>query len=118
MPKFRKKPVVIEAVQYSRLEHGENPYAIEGGVPSWLSEAYDAETVYPEFCPGPGSDPTVTGWWTLKIKTLEGEMTVHPGSWIIRGFRGELYPHDPYIFADVYEPVDQADVGNDWEPHD
>jgi hypothetical protein len=83
MAKFRKKPVVIEAMQY----RGDN--AAE--VLAWAN----AECV--------AYQPTSS---TLTVKTLEGEMTVYPLSWLIRGVQGELYPCKPDIFAATYEPAE------------
>ncbi len=37
------------------------------------------------------------------IKTLEGEMTVSPGDWVITGVKGEKYPCKPDIFEATYE---------------
>lgn len=81
MPKFRKKPVVIEAVQWFKpgdhpavvMKAGHNRYADEG-VP-----------------------------W---VETLEGGHIVTPGDWIITGVKGEHYPCKPDIFAATYEPVE------------
>jgi hypothetical protein len=42
---------------------------------------------------------------TLRIKTLEGVMSVRIGDWIIKGVNGELYPCKPDIFEKSYEPV-------------
>lgn len=81
MPKFRKKPVVIEAEQFrpgdiqQACRLGISSYAIPGG--------------------GVGSS----------IVTLEGTMDVSPGDWIITGIKGERYPCKPDIFAATYEPV-------------
>lgn len=80
--KFRKKPVVIEAVQWT----GDN----------WTEIATFHR----------GDDFTITGT-TLNIRTLEGVMTAQPGDWIIRGVRDELYPCKPDIFAATYEPHEQ-----------
>ena len=82
MPKFRTKPVVIEAVQFN----GHN----------------DAECL--AFCPT-AVDPVTRGP-LLIIPTLEGDMQVSKGDWIIRGVKGEFYPCKPDIFAATYEPVD------------
>ena len=44
--------------------------------------------------------------WTegkLKIETLEGDMFVSPGDWVIRGVKGEFYPCKPDIFEATYE---------------
>lgn len=77
--KYRKKPVVIEAVQW--FKHGD--HAQVEHIP------YD-------------SDDRGHGW----IKTLEGGHIVSPGDWIIRGVRGEFYPCKPDIFDATYEPAE------------
>jgi hypothetical protein len=78
---YRKKPVVIEAVKFD----GEN-----------------GEEVL-EFC---GND---NARWTsntsLYIYTLEGDMHVSPGDYIIKGVKGEFYPCKPDIFDATYEEV-------------
>lgn len=86
MPKFRKKPVVIEAVQF------------------WESnEVIDALSDL-------GLDPIRISYETpsnpvLKIDTMEGEMIAQLGDWIIKGVNGEFYPCKPDIFEKTYEPV-------------
>lgn len=87
MPQFRKKPVVIEAVEWSGT--GFNRHA-----EPWLSflNASDAGRIYSA---GPN----------LCIETLEGKMIASPGDWIIRGVKGEFYPCRADIFAASYEPV-------------
>lgn len=86
MPKFRKKPVVIEAVQFRGGEHSYEMDQLVGG-PSSSNIRYLEDG-------------------TMLIKTLEGEMTAQPGDWIIRGVKGELYPCKPDIFAATYEAVE------------
>ena len=44
----------------------------------------------------------------LFISTLEGEMTVSIGDWIIKGIKGEIYPCKPDIFEATYEPVKEG----------
>ena len=39
------------------------------------------------------------------IRTLEGDMVVMPGDYIIRGVKGELYPCKPDVFEATYESV-------------
>lgn len=93
MPTFRKKPVVIEAVQWSP-----NMAVLE--CPPWLHILMGAGCK-------PGEAPAVMGDdGCLHIKTLEGVMVANPGDWIIRGVKGELYPCKPDIFAATYEPVE------------
>lgn len=85
MPKFRKKPVVIDAEQF----HPEcMPYP--AGV---LYDMFD----YPDGCQRPGA---------FRIETLEGTHIVSPGDWVITGVRGERYPCKPGIFAATYEAVE------------
>lgn len=84
MPKFRKKPVIIEAIQFT----GENFDEIKSFCP-------EAEQFYsPNFCPV-----------TIGIKTLEGEMKAGEGDYIIKGVHNEFYPCKPDIFEKTYEPV-------------
>lgn len=82
MPKFRKKPVIIEAIQFDGFNH-------------------DAVA---DFC-APDLIK-VGGNCTLVIPTLEGAMTAGTHDWIIRGVKNEIYPCKPDIFAATYEPVD------------
>lgn len=90
MPHFRKKPVVIEAWQFTIPRP-----AI---MPPWLAEAIDAGTVWGQG----GEAPFYT------IRTLEGDHRADAGDWIIRGIKGELYPCKPDIFAATYEPAEAA----------
>lgn len=73
--KFRKKPVVIDAVRWFKL--GDHPVVHAHESAHGLGE----------------------------IDTLEGPMTVTPGDWIITGVNGEHYPCKPDIFEKTYEPV-------------
>lgn len=82
MPKFRKKPVVIEAVRWT----GENLSEV---VKFMGAGQYQQDFVSND----------------LVIPTLEGEMKASPGDWIIRGVKGELYPCKPDIFEMTYEPA-------------
>lgn len=92
MPKFRKKPVEIEAVRFTN-----EPREIEGEEPTWYRAARTID---------PGEPGAIT-WKNgrLEIGTLEGLMTAQPGDWIIRGVAGEIYPCKPDIFAESYEAV-------------
>ena len=83
MQKYRKKPVVIEAVQIT-------------------DETFDAPHPNPLHVRGVVYDPIAK---TVTINTLEGVMTGRIGDWIIRGVNGELYPCKPDVFAKTYEAV-------------
>lgn len=90
MPKFRKRPVEVEAVTVVELLR-----AATGdwqALPAWIREAYEAVTVL--FLAD-----------AVEIRTLEGTMRGEFEDWIIRGVQGELYPCKPKIFAATYEPV-------------
>lgn len=95
--KFRKKPVVIEAFNYDGdLISSDGSFY----VPLWAEEAYrKGEFVYRECGESPAE---------LFIQTLEGEMHVAVGDWIIKGIKGEIYPCKPDIFEATYEPVDST----------
>lgn len=97
MPKFRKKPVEIEAIQWLGLPGGtssvvENSYHM-GVVEEWLLERM----------PDDRSAKFVGD--TIEIETLEGTMTASPMDWIICGVQGELYPCKPDIFYETYDQV-------------
>lgn len=91
MPKFRKKPVVVEAMQLPPLRHDADP--------EWVDELHKLLD---------GNDWESGRDGTLTITTLEGDMTAQPGDWIIRGVKGECYPCKPDIFAATYEAVVDA----------
>ena len=85
MNKYRKKPVVIEAFQWTGLPQT---------YPNWI----DAATLVQDD----------SGRVCMELKTLEGVMLARPGDWIIRGVKGEVYPCKPDIFEATYEPVKEA----------
>jgi len=85
--KFRKKPVVIEAFQFTD-ESKDAAYR-------WASS--HQMNIDPSFDDHEGP--------ILSIPTLEGEMICRIGDWIIRGVNGEFYPCKPDIFEKTYEPV-------------
>lgn len=103
MAKFRKKPVVIEAVRFDGVESVDDAPAamFEGSFcppQEWLQDAlgmHEAQ-IGAVFADGD----------SLTIRTLEGRMIATPGDWIIRGVKGELYPCKPDIFAATYEPAE------------
>jgi hypothetical protein len=88
--KFRKKPVVIEALHYTT------------NVPevlTWLGPA---------------------GHWTpngvlIAINTDSGVMMAAPGDWILKGTKGEFYPCKPDIFAEIYTPEEEPDEPPAWK---
>ena len=91
MGHFRKKPIVIEAVQLDGTLEAHNA-AVE-----FMGGAGGAHNGHL-----PNTDPNKS--W-LYINTLEGQMTAMTGDWIIKGVKGEFYPCKPDIFAATYESV-------------
>jgi len=92
MPKFRKKPVVIDAEQFSASR---TPWP--KGVYAWWLDHGDNERQSFD------SAPLVRH--QMRIDTLEGFHIVSEGDWIITGVKGERYPCKPDIFAMTYEAV-------------
>ena len=86
--KFRKRPVVIEAIQVSQRM----PW------PEWFHDAVSANRVITH-----GLGKWGEGEPYVEIVTLEGTMRGDIGDWIIKGVKGELYPCKPDIFAATYE---------------
>lgn len=80
MGKYRKKPVVIDAVQFD----GDNFKECK----DFIGDNFDNTLNYPN------------------ISTLEGVMRVSVGDFIIRGVSGEFYPCKPDIFNKTYEEAE------------
>jgi hypothetical protein len=90
--KFRKKPVVIEAVQIRK--------GMLISAPDWLFKAVNQSILDLH---NVASISDGVPW--AEIQTLEGQMFGREGDWIIRGVKGELYPCKPDIFEATYEAV-------------
>ena len=90
--KYRKKPVVIEAMQVTKEAMH------EALLEEWSEGAVQVGrlTTFP-------NSTEVTGY--VNIETLEGTMRGELGDWIIRGVQGEFYPIKPDIFEATYERV-------------
>lgn len=88
MEKFRKKPVVIEAVLWNQ-----NFDEIIAFCPEIIDMGCDC-------------NPDGQVSWPLQISTPEGDMVANLGDWIIKGVNGEFYPCKPDIFEKTYEPAE------------
>ncbi len=82
---YRKKPVVIETIQFTE-ETKDRVFSWIRGENGHVSADRDED-----------GNPTLIIW------TLEGKMTASLGDWIIRGIKGEFYPCKPDIFDATYE---------------
>lgn len=79
--KYRRKPIIIEAVQFNGTNHHQ--------LADWSSEAVqltDKDTI-------------------MLIKTLEGDMIATVGDYIVKGIKGEFYAVKPDIFFELHEEV-------------
>ncbi len=89
MSKYRERPVVIDAVQWT----GSNVDEVIG---TFFVEASFRRKDF-------NRDNGVIVGGSIIVETLEGEMRADPGDWIIKGVKGEFYPCKPDIFASTYE---------------
>lgn len=87
--RYRKKPVVIEAMQLV------DDLANHARVAQWI-RSHGAKAGVPMFEP------------CIYIDTLEGEMRADIGDYVIRGVAGEFYPCKPDIFEATYEAEETA----------
>jgi hypothetical protein len=95
--KFRKKPVVIDAVQFrSQWKQGAVLF------PQWAVQAIANGAIDLDYSPG-----------SALIKTPEGTMTASDCDWIILGVMGEIYPCKPDIFAATYEAAEQPVISTE-----
>ncbi|MGI9250208.1 MAG: hypothetical protein ACR2PR_03295 [Pseudohongiellaceae bacterium] len=83
--KYRKKPVVVEAIEYDG-QNVEEIRAFIGLVEVTLKTSNEG--------------------FQFMIPTLEGDMAASPGDMIIKGVQCEFYPCKPDIFARTYEPAE------------
>ena len=95
MGKFRKKPVVIEAITFDELiEHGKQNTENKEGMP-WSFD-YKGQSITHE------NDECYL------IPTLEGTMEMTPNDMLITGVKGEIYPCKKDIFEATYEKVEET----------
>ena len=94
MSKYRKNPVVIEAVQFTQEASDQHWFHIDDDRIFGLTTRHNI----PVLMDGEGTK-------SLKIKTLEGTLTANIGDWIIVGVNGELYPCKNDIFNKTYKPA-------------
>lgn len=82
--KYRKKPVVIEAIRFN----GENRELIANWLGAEISSGRIRDCIFEDL---------------IQIETLEGVMTANVGDWIVKGVKGEFYPVKDDIFRETYD---------------
>ena len=87
MTQYRKKPVIIEAIQFNRNNWNE--------ILEFTNNTAHTITI----------EKRMDGKCTCIIPTLEGEHIANEGDYIIKGVKGEYYPCKQDIFEMTYEPV-------------
>lgn len=87
--KYRKKPVEVEVIKFDRSK--------------WSDEInqHKSSATYPMVL------LSIIGGFSPVIETLEGDMKVSDGDYIIKGVQGEFYPCKPDIFHETYEIVEE-----------
>lgn len=85
--RYKKKPVEVEAIKFDGTNHREI-----------------LKFIYPDM-----SETGLAGAERMKlpivIETLEGDMNVSVGDYVIRGVQDELYPCKPEIFEQTYQTI-------------
>jgi hypothetical protein len=89
MPKYRKKPVVIEAEQVDRDKLRRLSPEFYGAICHTTCDK--AQLKYDNGRPIP------------HVHTLEGALQISDGDWLIKGVQGEFYPCKPDIFEQTYD---------------
>lgn len=88
MAKYRKKPIIVEAIQFTRQN----------------------QTKCKQFTQGKLRDikipRCVNGVMTGIVDTLEGQYRATENDYIIKGIKGEFYPCKPDIFHKTYEKIE------------
>jgi hypothetical protein len=97
--KFRKKPVVIDAMQFTTNNEDASPTM--DAIVNWVNKGKGIKDL-----------PAWHNGTDIFIETMEGVMTATVGDWIIKGIKGEFYPCKPDIFEATYEMVEQ------WPPEE
>ena len=97
MNKYRKKPIVIEAIQ---LQNNYNSIkkCVEFMGQSVNEDLTIERNKFEDYC-------FIVNEKGMKIPTLEGEMTASINDYIIKGIKGEFYPCKPDIFEQTYEKI-------------
>jgi hypothetical protein len=94
---YRKKPVVVDAVQWDGTAEMAERILV------WIRDEH-GEADFLDV-------PNLT--YSISITTLEGEMCVLPNDWVIQGVKGEFYPCKPDIFKATYEEASE-EVYAEW----
>ena len=109
--KYRKKPIIIEALQldwstWQEMCDFAGVGNLEDGKPEGCYVGTDGKALPPN---------RVSEVMGLSIPTLEGVMVAKEKDYIIRGIKGELYPCKPDIFEETYEAIEEPNTEKEAE---
>ena len=96
--KYRKKPVVIEAMHFDGSEQKAR------AICDWANGFDLQDEPWVDYV-SQGDEP-----YDLLCHTLEGPLSVSKGDWVIRGIKGEFYPCKPDIFILTYDHIENSTV--------
>lgn len=106
---YRKKPVIIEAIQVPTDGTPAETHAIYQWIEKNTRGSFEPLAVIEGREPWPPSGVTIDPRdGRMIIATLEGGHWVNPGDYVIRGVQGEFYPCKPDIFTATYEKLARA----------
>lgn len=91
MKKYRKKPLIIEAIQWNGKNFDE--------CMNFMGETCGNKIAYEEY------EEQCISWGEITIHKIDRDMTASKGDYIIKGVDGEFYPCKPDIFEKTYEEV-------------
>lgn len=91
MKKYKKKPVVIEAMEFTTNNEAGSPTM--DAIINWANQGQTKPQAW-------------HNGTSIYINTLEGEMRADVGDFIIKGVNGEFYPCKPDVFEKTYELVE------------
>jgi hypothetical protein len=94
MKKYKKKPIVIEAMQFT--DSGSEQLKVS----EWVEKNGSKLGLYDGFY-----RKGIASWEKAFVDTLEGSMMVSIGDWIIKGVEGEFYPCKDSVFKKTYDEV-------------
>ncbi len=90
--RYRKKPIEVEAIKFDGTNCREVLEFIHPDMPKIRLAGVEKIKL------------------PIVIETLEGDMDVSVGDYVIRGIQGELYPCKPDIFEQTYQPLKDASI--------
>lgn len=94
--KYRKKPVVVEAIRFDGFNYLE--------IKHFINDQEICEVEINDIAWEAGKAPPIAD---IHINTLEGKMKANVGDYIIKGVNGEFYPCKTDIFEKTYEKVEE-----------